>query len=216
MTKTYGVMFKPEMVRAYIEQRKNQTRRLKGLDVINADPDAWHLMGILDWKQNSWPAYAIFQNKANRKLFQSVRLPYGDTTCTLWIKETWRELIDLTPGVSGSHNYIDYKADHLTYVLPDLNSDVKWISSMLMPHEYSRFTDIPILKVRVERLHAIDNHDAWREGIPEFGKWIKNEGAARDEYARLWDQINGKKYPWALNPWVFVYTFKRYRTEETS
>jgi len=30
----------------------------------------------------------------------------------------------------------------------------------------------------------------------------------RESYRKLWDEINGKKYPWAFNHWVWALTFK--------
>ena len=35
------------------------------------------------------------------------------------------------------------------------------------------------------------------------------EEPAIDEFADIWDSINGKKYPWANNPWVWVIEFER-------
>lgn len=33
--------------------------------------------------------------------------------------------------------------------------------------------------------------------------------SARERFARLWDEINGKRAPWASNPWVWVVSFRK-------
>jgi hypothetical protein len=32
---------------------------------------------------------------------------------------------------------------------------------------------------------------------------------AKGCFEALWDSINGKKYPWSSNPWVWVVSFQR-------
>ena len=196
MSKTHGLMFKTEMIQAYLAQRKTQTRRARGLDPVNQDPDAWRFEGILPVSN-----VAMFTNIERPLEHYSVRPPYGLVGDTLWFKETWKFI-----GTT-----LVYRAD------PPWNGtssyERKWKSSMLMPHRYSRFRDVKILDVRVERLQSIDNHEAWKEGIPEFENWMERDGQARDEFARLWDSINGKTLPWSKNPWVFVYEFQRYKEQ---
>lgn len=29
------------------------------------------------------------------------------------------------------------------------------------------------------------------------------------DYRDIWNRLNGNKYPWAFNPWVFAYAFRR-------
>jgi len=206
-SKTYGVMFKAEMILAYLAGLKTQTRRLHGLKHINQEPDLWTLRGIGN-------GLALFQHKENQKYLAPARLPYGDEACTLWFRETWRELIDLGPGTNSSHNYVDYRADHHNDVLPDLNVDVKWKSSMLMPHWASRFQDIPITRVRVERLQSITAADAFAEGVRDTYLHQIPDWMDVDSYAELWNEINGKTFPWQSNPWVFVYEFPKYNKEK--
>ena len=65
----------------------------------------------------------------------------------------------------------------------------------------------------MERLQEIQSVDIVREGLG----WDKeSEQIPNDEiedylayqFSFLWDSINGKKYPWGSNPWVWVIEFK--------
>jgi hypothetical protein len=96
--------------------------------------------------------------------------------------------------------------------------------SIFMPRWASRIT-LEIESVRVERLQEISEGDAIGEGLQ--GEWsndggetpgrrvyftdVDDEGTAhgdpREAYRALWESINGTG-SWALNPWVWVVTFK--------
>lgn len=45
--KEYPLLFKAEMIRAILEQRKSQTRRMRSLQVINKNPDNFILTELL-------------------------------------------------------------------------------------------------------------------------------------------------------------------------
>ena len=49
--KNTGIMFQADMIRAYLEGRKNQTRRVKGLQAINQEPDSWQHPETKQWFQ---------------------------------------------------------------------------------------------------------------------------------------------------------------------
>ncbi len=107
-----------------------------------------------------------------------------------------------------------------------INNGVEWqwfnkkLPSIHMPRWASRLT-LEITSVMVERLQEITEEDAKKEGVVRSGKnddcscHLSNLNYECDykEYRRsfciLWDSINGKKYPWASNPWVWVIEFKR-------
>jgi hypothetical protein len=83
-------------------------------------------------------------------------------------------------------------------------------ASIFMPRWASRIT-LEVVNVRVERIKQISLEDIEAEGTPEGlaqSQW--NDGYARHQDFRvLWDSINGKKYPWASSPWVWVVEFKK-------
>lgn len=108
----------------------------------------------------------------------------------------------------------------------------RWTPSIHMPRWASRIM-LEVTAVRVERLHEITEQDARAEGVdhvlPQFlslredddregpevgGRMVGDEttGFARDNFCRLWEQINGERAPWAANPWVWVVSFTRARS----
>lgn len=110
---------------------------------------------------------------------------------------------------------------------------MKWKPSIFMPRWASRIT-LDVVDVRVERLHEISAEDAlaeglsklskdggqvWKHGIPDRDRlpgndddgwpWSDWNQDPRQAFATLWDRINGKRAPWASNPWVWRVEFKR-------
>ena len=92
-----------------------------------------------------------------------------------------------------------------------------FVRPKLMPHR------IRITNIRVERLQDISDEDCMREGILEdcpnvqysfpteigyCGQYPFN--TPREAFAALIDKISGKG-TWEMNPFVFVYEFKRIR-----
>uniref|UniRef100_A0A6M3L096 Uncharacterized protein n=1 Tax=viral metagenome TaxID=1070528 RepID=A0A6M3L096_9ZZZZ len=76
------------------------------------------------------------------------------------------------------------------------------LTARYMPYEAGR-TVLKCEDVRAERLWEITTEDCVEEGTPTDGNLPVPE-----DFAKLWDSINGKKYPWAQNPWVFRVHFK--------
>lgn len=174
------ILFSAPMVRAILEGRKTQTRRVvKGpaLGVLN-----------LEIRQ---PTDPIFARKCH----------YGAIGDNLWVKETFAENIAGCETQRG----LSYRADH-----KDPNGDgpanpMKWRPSIYMPRVASRIT-LEITGIRVERLQAITNNDALAEGTPDL-RTIENNWDMVRCYQELWEQINGAG-SWAVNPWVWVVEFK--------
>lgn len=94
--------------------------------------------------------------------------------------------------------------------------------SIHMPRWASRLT-LEVTGVKVERLQDISHVDAIAEGIMrapqasagmvrfclEGWDWKDWKTSARDAYHSLWDSLNEKRgFGWAVNPWVVAVTFK--------
>jgi hypothetical protein len=77
------------------------------------------------------------------------------------------------------------------------------LPSIFMPRWASRIT-LGITGIRVERLQEISQRDCLEEGLDLLGWKLPTR-----KYQELWDSINGKKYPWSSNPWVWVLEFRR-------
>ena len=89
--------------------------------------------------------------------------------------------------------------------------------------QYRATKDMDLLALKsasVERLQDISEADAIAEGLQGDGIMYYDyspEGTGvptqtpRSSYCGLWDSINGKRFPWASNPWVWALTFRRIR-----
>ena len=78
-----------------------------------------------------------------------------------------------------------------------------------MPRWASRIT-LELTDVRVQRLNEIGEEDARAEGCqPSIVDGFVECGTRKTEFAKLWDSINAKKYPWSSNPWVWCLSFGR-------
>ena len=128
---------------------------------------------------------------------------YGEPGDRLWVRETFRPYDGEDDSECGRRS-IEYRADH-----PDSPryKDMPWRPSIFMGRKESRIT-LEIVSVRLEKLQEITEADCIREGIEE--NFDGDTFYPRGYYFKeLWDSINGKKYPWESNPWVWVIEFKK-------
>ena len=201
------ILFSGDMVRAILEGRKTQTRR-----VIKPQPsmDGMELFTILSTtgpkKDEGKHHWAMMDEKRisfkhdDKELFSS---PYGYKGDRLWVRETWAEKSGkLAPYCSN----IQYRADG-----DDLVWALKWKPSIHMPRWASRIT-LEVLDVRVERVQEISDIEAMAEGIHTgvCHKMGMQNAGSRNEFSALWDRINFKRgFGWGKNPWVWVVEFRR-------
>ena len=175
------ILFSGPMVRAILEGRKTQTRRVLKLQDYDGGDCYETKDGIL------------------RDILSLC--PYGIPGDRLWVRETWRRHKENLP------DGIMYRANNMLSFFtgdePEAAHDCKrtdfWRPSIFMPRWASRIT-LEITGVRVERLQEITEEDAISEGVlsSDYDKTY------RYAFSVLWDSINGKKYPWSDNPWVWV------------
>lgn len=191
------ILFSASMVRAILEGRKTQTRRVCS---STKDHNFIELNG----------ARAIFDSNrppGRHELLLprfGVNCPYGEPGDQLWVRETW------APHPASSMIFF-YRADDENKYADDRS----WRPSIHMPRRASRIT-LEVTGVRVERVQDISEEDAFKEGalgpqpclvagdISECGPPSFIHG-----YIEIWDSINGKKHPWASNPWVWVIGFHK-------
>lgn len=169
------ILMSAPMVRAILDRRKTQTRRICKEPVIEG---------------------------ATAK-----GCKYGTVGDQLWVKETflWR----------GNKTIPVYRADMESTEAAGFGAMYGgWKPSIFMPRKLGRIT-LEITSLRVERLQDIAHYDCEKEGLVHGGRaaWscpgtdeIFYEGFLG--YKWLWEKINGKG-SWALNPWVWVISFKR-------
>jgi len=78
-----------------------------------------------------------------------------------------------------------------------------------MPRWASRIL-LKVVSVRVDRLHAITEEDARREGcFVDEAQHGPCDDQALDVFMDLWDRNNSKRHAWAENPFVWRVEFRR-------
>ena len=195
------VLFSAPMVRAILDGRKTQTRR-----VINPQPyiDG---MGNFCWngrnfgQDSNGPCIQAIASPIPSSKTKRVRCPYGKPGDRLWVRETFNH---------DGEKYI-YAAD-----LNELGVQkwaAQWKPSIHMPRNASRIL-LEITGVRVERLQDISECDAKAEGsyvCDYFGRRLldqsSNQGCYKWGYRSIWESLNGTG-SWDLNPFVWVIEFK--------
>ena len=204
------ILFSGPMVRAILDGRKTQTRRIVK-DLI-FDPEHDLPCMITEDGPLAFP---------ERFYDGSIKCPHGAVGDYLWVREAW------APLVVGNENDYIYRADHHKG-LEKRDGDQKWKPSIHMPRIACRLM-LQITGVRVERLNDISGDDAVSEGIEaevadqtmcfrnylDEQDWFVHWGdgkdwrdAAKESYQSLWELINGPG-SWAANPWVWVVEFRK-------
>lgn len=195
------ILFSAPMVRAILDGRKTQTRR-----ILTTDTD--HTCDELAAK---------------------LRCPYGAPGDRLWVREAFGlapACHDPEPGDPDDWHVIHRATCEPHFEQPWRDEDGNehrppWKPSIFMPRWASRIT-LEVTGVRVERLQDITEEDARAEGVNPSDAAVVFEDAgnglnqrqdmantARGAFACLWDSINGKRAPWASNPWLWVVSFRR-------
>lgn len=200
------ILFSGPMVRALLEGRKTQTRRLiKPQPPEGLEPVGRVLCSTHKPDEGKW-TWARGQSHMLRDPHR-VRCLYGQPGDLLWVRETWGFNPDF-PAILGRSCF---KAD------PGHEYDgIQWKPSIHMPRRLSRLT-LRITDVRVERVNDITGLDAIAEGLVDLGvdgarwHWERNPTmgyfAPWRAYRALWDSINGPG-SWSANPWVWALTFE--------
>lgn len=206
MSKERPILFSGPMVRALLDGRKGQTRRIvKGVALDWLEPG----MFTPDYVAKNYPC------------------PYGQTGDRLWVREAWRvgkphdttrprdilpPLIERGQGVTVLYETGGWRSvgpeGREEPIYPDNAAIPDWAGklrpSIFMPRAFSRIT-IEVTGVRVERLQDISEKDAQSEGVEKSDDPIFPYAFA---YGRLWEELHGKG-SWYVNPWVWVVEFKR-------
>lgn len=206
MNKEKPILFSAPMVRAILEGRKTQTRRivkLRGNDGLQSDHSAWRFCEFHDE-----PRRAVWQNRSDIKRVITERCPYGESGDRLWVKETWQSRC--WTQTEGNHiERVLYAADHSMlekYVTGDWSRPKaglgdKFVTPLFMPRWASRLL-LENTEIHVERLQDITERDIIAEGCP------KEFLLGTNWFQPLWESINGAG-SWDKNPWVWVVSFKR-------
>ena len=176
------ILFNAEMVKAILEGRKTQTRR-----VIKPKSKALHDNNVAcivhRESGDKWYQDHVFSMRGKHGVWEDYTLegflalcPFGQVGGRLWVRETFcmgRIEEDDNPFLSypkplyvdnyeGKDAYPIYKQMVIKEKIT--HEDVKWTPSIHMPRSASRIL-LEITSIRVERLNDISRADAVKEGI---------------------------------------------------
>ncbi|EOT1756571.1 morphogenetic protein [Citrobacter koseri] len=209
-----GMIFNGEMVRAILDGRKTQTRRIVKSDCMDIgekdDGTLW------PWREHDNGGDYWYP------------CPFGEVGDRIWVRETWQAIHDSVDefGHVEERTYspsIPKEKDrywHTVYAehFGDENREDRgfpWRPAIHMPRWASRIL-LEITSVRVERLNDISQKDAQAEGM-ELTGWRPTYSdpdsggevwTPYDNFAELWQSLYGVG-SWLSNPWVWVIEFRR-------
>lgn len=170
MTKQRPIIFNDEGVRAILDGRKTQTRRVVKHDLV-ANEDICN-------KDNS---YFYVEDEYGDSHHITNFCPYGRVGDHLWVREAFAKHEDESGFGCG---YVEYRADK------DKDTWTVWSSPIHMPKWRSRIL-LEITDVRVERLQDISEEDAIKEGIPLAGGGVEGYmdylSDGRKSQSTFWD-----------------------------
>lgn len=204
------ILFSGPMVRAILEGRKTQTRR-----VINS---VTGIGRVTEFQASDTPGYA-WTFRDSRLLWNDLttpdffsRCPYGEPGDRLWVREAFRPYPPQNPSSKWE---IVYAADAASVAceapstyMPVLYNYERWYPSIHMPRWACRLV-LEITDVSVQRLQELLEVDAHAEGV-EHSLHLPGGRTASENFAHLWESINGDG-SWESNPWVWVITFSPVR-----
>ena len=176
------ILFSGPMVRAILEGRKTQTRR-----VIKPQPEK------------------VDMGFAGEGLLLP-ECPYGHGR--LWVRETWG-LWDTIPSDGPERARVFYRA---TDEGKNILRHQLWRPSIFMPRWAARITlDVVNVRVeRLHEIDGPGaEKEGVTLPADELYPCINRNWKLRAQFEKLWDGINGKKHPWNSNPWVWVIEFTK-------
>lgn len=207
MSKERPILFSAPMVRAILDGKKTQTRR-----VMKPQPEIKPI-ALID------RAGDPFVDDLGRWVWSTgmaeFACPCGQPGDRLWVRETWAASLDTDGDMTEP---IFYRATHSGDLrasfeprateIWDTVGNTGWRPSIFMPHWASRIT-LEITGIRIERLQDISLDDMRAEGVrPDTEASLLWRETLAANFRTLWDEINGARgYPWSSSPWVWVVSF---------
>ncbi|HVT88313.1 MAG TPA: hypothetical protein VHD56_05640 [Tepidisphaeraceae bacterium] len=188
MTRERPILFSTEMVRAVLDGRKTQTRR-----VVKPQPQV------------------IGRNHEDRPVAicdgQPITCRFGLPGDRLWVRERWGYRKDFSPdSLFNANCQFAYSADGSSNHLQG-----KWRQSRSMPRIASRII-LGITDIRIQRLHSIDEPAARAEGFDPSS----SDGKPLAWFRQLWDSLSvDGQFTWDSNPWLWVIDFKMLKVKHS-
>lgn len=208
------MLFSGPMVRAILDGRKTQTRRVvkpqpRWVEADNAYHAGGGFRGTEGWRYEGGSRKAPIDftwASDEAPSLDATACPYGQPGDRLWVRETF------WPRPDRTREQMRNGADTWPRVIydmegPDVEELRSWgwkkTPSIHMPRWASRLS-LEVTGVRVERLQAITAEgveaEGWRSSTPE---------ALVPGFAEFWDSLNASRgFGWDANPWVWVVEFQ--------
>ena len=212
--KERGMIFNAEMVRAILDGRKTQTRRIvKGVDGAMKFCPEYDISG-----EDIFVVLGEKDHTGMNPVLGATTCPFGSVGDRIWVRETFQgplfdfDLMDSyckDPAPFEKPEFCVYKADGAPapeFYDADDELHCRWRPSIHMPRWASRIL-LEITDVRVERLQEITLGDICKEigcGLYDF----RPATHGFQVWEELWQSIYGAEN-WNANPWVWVIEFKR-------
>ena len=208
------ILFNTEMVRAILDGRKTQTRRICNFNILDDERhfgcDKKSYIQLCDGDYGCPNCGGMHFKKYQ---------PKYKVDDVLYVRETFNTFSNIT---MDNEVGVVYKADNKEVILP-CNRDYeceyvfndKWKPSIHMPKKYARIF-LKITNVRVERLQDIEYYGLAKEGIipdMDYNDRCPETGMPCSDYftpfKSLWNSTAKDGYKWKDNPFVFIYEFER-------
>ena len=212
------ILFNAEMVKAILDGRKTQTRRIiKGIPLHDPYFEVYDGVPLCCDDNGLWHQLREFSHIQKDDI--------------LWVRETWCKW--WMPH--GEWHYCYKASERNGNMRPtgpeydDAWETIPWKPSIHMPKEAARLF-LRVTDIRAERLHDMTDRDAEKEGIgnlyledvgfgdKDYGciSYVDSKGYIGlqvEQFAHLWDSTIKKdkihRYGWEANPWVWVIEFEQ-------
>lgn len=194
------IIFSAPMVRAILDGRKTQTRRVIKRGWLRCPCGA---TGDRLWVRETWQKCCCV--RGDGAVVYKADGAYIHSLADCGGEGDWCGLAD-----KCGHDNSDWQFKG------------PWVSPIHMPRWASRIL-LEVTEVRVQRVQEISDSDVTAEGIdgPEIDmwrQWLHRDDVHGHAFGVLWDTINGNKpgQSWADNPWAWAISFQRIEPYKTA
>ena len=219
------------MVRAILEGRKTQTRRIikpQPIRVYDNVPYQPHFFDV----EGETNIIRTDKTPDGKQVIRPIKCPFGQPGDRLWVRETVQVFGRLTKNgftdsgkqkwefLASPDRLVKYAGDFVQSPKNKTDRGYYTRPAIHAPRWTSRIT-LEITDVRVERLRDISETGAVAEGVEVVGENIHKQPVYKDyvtygmawssavrSFQSLWQKINGDG-AWEQNPFVWAITFKR-------
>ncbi len=205
------ILFKGEMVRAVLDGRKTQTRRVVKVQPEEIGGDirfpwatfynggnvhTWDRDGVggENWNVGRFPKENKFIEALKRTPYTNA-CPYGQTGDRLWVRETWAKVINGEECIDPPRNckgeicegcHVEYRADTEDpypgeWPADEVCDETPRWRPSIHMPRWASRINLEVKAIRVERVQEISNKDAKAEGISFYDCSIVTESGGHEE-----------------------------------